>query len=169
VGTATINGKPGAALTFATSVTAPNPVTYTLSGAPSGMVVSGTGVVSWPKPVLGNYNVTVIAKDSKTGLSGQGIYTVKIATAGPVITAAAATGAAGKALTGTISIAAPGAVYVSVSISGAPLGMGFAMSGLSISYNWPTPVVGSYSLKVAVVDSSGLTAQATVPITITAK
>jgi hypothetical protein len=169
VGTATINGKPGAALTFATSVTAPNPVTYTLSGAPSGMVVSGTGVVSWPKPVLGNYNVTVIAKDSKTGLSGQGIYTVKIATAGPVITAAAATGAAGKALTGTISIAAPGAVYVSVSISGAPLGMGFAMSGLSISYNWPSPVVGSYSLKVAVVDSSGLTAQATVPITITAK
>jgi hypothetical protein len=126
-------------------------------------------VVSWPKPVLGTYNVTVIAKDSKTGLSGQGVYTVKIANAGPVITAAATTGVAGKALSGTISIADPGAASLSISISGAPLGMGFSANGLTLTYFWNSPVVGSYNLKVAVVDNLGLSAQATVPVTVTAK
>jgi hypothetical protein len=47
--------------------------------------------------------------------------------------------------------------------------MGFSVSGLTINYVWAKPVVGSYNLKVTVVDSAGLTAQATVPITVTAK
>ena len=34
---------------------------------------------------------------------------------------------------------------------------------------WPAPVTGSYSLKLTVVDSSGKTATATIPVTITAK
>jgi subtilase family serine protease len=169
VGTATVSGKPAVALSFTVSVTTTNPVTYTLSGAPSAMTISSTGVVSWVKPVLGTYNVTVIAKDSKTGLSGQGVYTVKIANAGPVITAAATTGVAGKALSGTISIADPGATSLSISISGAPLGMGFSSSGLTVTYFWSRPVVGSYNLKVSAVDNAGLSAQATVPVTVTAK
>jgi hypothetical protein len=169
VGPATVSGKPAVALSFTVSVTAANPVTYTLSGAPSGMTIASTGVVSWAKPVLGTYNVTVIAKDNKTGLSGQGVYTVKIANAGPVITAAATTGAAGKALSGTISIADPGATSLSISISGAPLGMGFSANGLTLTYFWNSPVVGSYNLKVAVVDNLGLSAQATVAVTVTAK
>jgi hypothetical protein len=47
--------------------------------------------------------------------------------------------------------------------------MSFSASGLTINYVWNNPVVGSYSLKVSVVDSAGLTAQATVPISVTAK
>jgi hypothetical protein len=47
--------------------------------------------------------------------------------------------------------------------------MGFSVSGTTINYAWASPVVGSYNLKVSVVDSAGLTAQATVPITVTAK
>lgn len=169
VGTATINGKPAVALSFSVSVTAANPVTYTLSGAPSGMTIASNGLVSWAKPVLGTYSVTVVAKDSKTGLTGQGVYTVKIANAGPVITAAATTGVAGKALSGAISIADPGATSLSISITGAPLGMGFSASGLTVTYFWNSPVVGSYNLKVSVVDNAGLSAQATVPVTVTAK
>jgi hypothetical protein len=118
---------------------------------------------------LGTFSLTVVAKDSKSGLSGQGVFTVKIAAAGPVITARATAGVVGKALSGSISISDPGATSLSVSISGAPLGMGFSSSGLTINYVWNTPVVGSYNLKVSVVDSAGLTAQATVPITVTAK
>jgi subtilase family serine protease len=169
VSSATISGKVGTALSFSAASTSTNAVTYTLTGAPSGMAISSTGVVSWANPVLGTYNVTVTAKDSKTGLSGQGVYTVKIATNGPTISAPAATGAAGKVLKGTITISDPAATSLSISISGAPLGMGFSASGLSITYTWNSPVVGSYNLKVSVVDSLGLTAQATVPITITAK
>ena len=169
VATSTITGKPGTPLSFTVSFTATNTVTYALSGNPTGMSVSSAGVVSWANPVLGSYAVTVTAKDSKTGLTGQGIYTVKIATAGPVITAAAMTGVVGKPVSGTISISAPGAAYVSVSIAGAPMGMSFSMSGLSITATWASPVLGSYSLAVTVVDSAGLSAKATVPITILAK
>ena len=170
VTSATINGKPGTALSYAVTVVAANPVTYTLSGAPTGMSISSTGVISWASPVVGSYSVTVVAKDTKTALSGQGVYTVKIATAGPVITASAMTGVLGKALTGTISITDTGAiVWMSVSISGAPLGMSFSMTGLTITAKWPTPAVGTYSLKVTATDSIGLSSQVILPITITAK
>jgi hypothetical protein len=167
VASATISGKPGTALSFAVTATAPNPVAYALTGAPTGMSISSTGVVSWAKPVLGTYSVTVVAKDTKTGLSGSGVFTVKIATVGPVITAPAMTGVAGKALSGSISISDPGVTYISVSISGVPLGMGFSMSGMSFTAKWASPTVGSYSMKITVTDSAGLTAQVTVPITIT--
>lgn len=103
---AVISGKPGMPLSFIVGVTSPNPVTYAISGAPPGMTTKGS-TVSWANPVAGTYTVTITAKDSKTGLSGQGVMTVKIVTAGPLITAPAMTGVAGKALSGTISIAAP--------------------------------------------------------------
>ncbi|MEI8168566.1 MAG: S53 family peptidase [Rhodoferax sp.] len=170
VSVATINGKPGAALSFTVAVVAPNPVTYTLTGAPAGMSISSAGVVSWASPVLGTFAVTVVAKDTKTALSGQGVMTVKIATAGPVITALAMKGVLGKPLTGTISITDSGAIsWISVSISGVPLGMSFSMSGLTLTAVWPSPVVGSYSLKVSAVDSLGLSSTVTIPVTVTAK
>jgi Putative Ig domain len=170
---ATISGKVGTALSFAVAVTAPNPVSYGLAGAPSGMSISAAGVVSWAKPVAGNYSVTVTAKDGKTGLSGQGVYTVQIAgltsNTGPSITAAAMTGVAGKALSGKITLAAPGATSLQISISGVPMGMAFSASGLTLTATWPVPVTGSYSLKLTVVDSAGKTATAAIPVTIKAK
>ena len=166
---ASVTGKPGVALSFTVTTVAPNPVTYSLSGAPSGMSINAAGVVSWASPVLGSYNVTVIAKDSKTGLSGQAVATVKIAAAGPTITAAAMTGVAGKAMSGSIVLTAPGATSLRISIDGAPLGMQFSMSGLTITAYWPQPVTGSYTLKVVALDNNGLTAQLNVPVTVTAK
>ncbi len=169
VGSATVSGQPGVALTYTVAVSNANPVTYTLGGAPSGMSIGTSGVISWPKPVLGSYAVTVIVKDTKTGLSSQGIYTFKIAVAGPVITSSAMTGVVGKSVSGTIGLADASASSLSVTISGAPLGMTFSVSGMNIIAYWANPVLGSYSLKVSVVDSAKLTAQATVPVSITAK
>lgn len=167
--TAKVSGKVGAALSFSAAVPSVNAITYTLTGTPAGLTISTAGMVSWPVPVIGTYAVTVTAIDSKTGLSSQVIYTVTIANSGPVITALATTGVAGKALSGAITITDPGATWLSVSIAGAPLGMAFSSTGLTISYAWASPVVGSYSLKVSVIDSAGLTAQATVPVTVKAK
>lgn len=169
VGTASVNGRPGVALSFAASVTASGPVTYALGGAPAGMSVSGAGVVSWASPTLGTYVVTVIAKDANSGLSGQGLYTVKIAAAGPVITVPVMSGVAGKPLRGTINISDSGVAWVSVSISGAPLGMSFSMSGPAITATWARPLAGSYNLRVSVIDSAGLSAKAVVPIPVLAK
>lgn len=166
----TINGKVGTALSFSVSVTAANPVTYSLTGAPSGMAISTAGVMSWASPVAGSYTVTVVAKDSKTGLTGQGVYTVVVSNgttvAGPTITAAAFSGTAGTTVSGTITIADPGAASISVSISGVPLGMGLAMNGLTITASWPKAVAGSYSLLVKVTDNLGRSAQAMVPVTV---
>ncbi|WP_188564750.1 S53 family peptidase [Undibacterium terreum] len=167
-----VSGKAGTALSFAVSVTNANPVTYTLGSAPAGMTISSSGIVSWASPVAGTYAVTVVAKDSKTAKTGQGTYTVTIAgatTSGITITAPAMTGVAGKALKGTIAVADPGASSVSISVSGIPMGMTFTPSGLTMTANWASPVTGTYSLKVSVTDSAGRSAQATVPVTITAK
>jgi subtilase family serine protease len=166
---ATISGSTGVALSFNVSVTAPNAVAYSLAGAPAGMSINSSGKVSWAKPVAGTYGVAVIAKDAKTGLSGQGVYTVQIATPGPVITAPAMAGVAGRSLVGKFSISAPGATSLSVSISGVPPGMTFTASGLTFTASWASPLTGSYALKIVAVDSAGKTASATVPVTITAK
>ncbi|MFZ6773011.1 putative Ig domain-containing protein [Undibacterium sp. SXout7W] len=169
VSTASISGQVGVALSFTVTATSANPVTYSLTGAPTGMAVSTAGVVSWASPVAGTYAVTVVAKDSKTGLSGQGVYTVTVVAAGLTVTAPAMTGVAGKAMSGSITISAPGATGISLSISNAPLGMTFSMSGLTINTYWASPVTGTYSMAVSVVDSLGRKANVTVPITVTAK
>ncbi|MFN9475631.1 peptidase S53 [Acidovorax sp.] len=166
---ASIAGRPGVPLSFKPGVTSANPVTYALTGAPAGMVVGSDGVVSWPSPVIGTFNMALTAKDTKTGLSGKGDFTVKIAAAGPVISASAMVGVAGKPLSGSISISSPGSSYLSVSIAGVPLGMGFSVAGTTITAKWPSPVTGSYRLLVTAKDSAGLSAQLAVPVTITAK
>ena len=169
VGSATVGAKVGTPLSYAIAVTAANSVTYTLSGAPAGLVISSAGVIGWPSPLAGSYSVTVTAKDAKTGLSGQGVLTLQVVKPGPVISATAMTGVAGKALTGTIAIADPTATSLSISISGVPAGMSFAVSGLNLTANWAKPVTGSYTLKINVTDSAGLSAAASVPVTVTAK
>lgn len=215
VTTASISGKVATPLSFTVSVSSTNPVTYALSGAPSGMAISTAGVVTWANPVIGTYPVTVTAKDSKTQLSGQGIYTVSIAQVpAPVVTAAAITGSvgkalsftprvtasnpvtlsmsgapagmalsatgvvtwstsitgvAGKAVSGTIGISDATSPSVRLSISGVPLGMTFALSGSNIIMKWANPVTGSYNLKLDAIDSAGLTAQVTIPVTISPK
>jgi hypothetical protein len=183
VAAASISGKAGTALSFTVAVTASNAVTYTLSGAPAGMSISSAGVVSWATPVAGTYSVTVSAKDSKTGLSGQGVYTVTIAAAtstttgtttsaagsGPVIKATTMSGVAGRALSGTISITDATSKSISVSISGAPLGMSFQVSGMQIVASWAAPQTGSYTLKVVATDGNGASASLAVPVTVTAR
>ncbi len=169
----TISGTAGKALSFSAAAPSVNPLRYALSGAPAGMAIGTDGTVTWASPVQGSYTVTVAATDTKTNLVGRGTYTVQIGAAGSTvssgglsITAAPWAGKPGQALTGTIAIAAPGAAWLSVSISGVPLGMGFSMQGTTITANWPSPVAGSYALTVVARDSLGRTVQAVVPVTI---
>lgn len=175
VASASIGGLPGVALNYTVSTTASNPLSYSLSGAPAGMSISASGVLSWASPVIGSYSVTITAKDSKTGLSGTGVISLKIAAAttppvsGPQITAPALSGVAGKPLTGSIGIVDPGVSGLSISIAGAPLGMGFSISGMTVKAYWPTPITGNYVLSIRVLDSAGRQASANMPITITAK
>ena len=165
----TLNGTVGKALSYVVTATAANPVSYSMTGAPAGLTLSSSGTLAWTNPVLGTFTVTVTAKDSKTNLSGSGVVTIKIAAAtvsGPVITAPAITGTAGKALSGNIVISDPGVAGLSVSITGVPFGMTFSANGLTLTANWAKPVTGKYSLLIQVTDTAGHSAQATLPITI---
>jgi hypothetical protein len=168
VAAATISATVGVPLSFTVAVTATDPVTFSLTGAPAGMTISGTGVIAWSNPVAGSYAITVSAKDTKTGLSGSAVCIVTVSPAGPVITASALTGTAGKALSGTISVTDKTSSSLSISISGIPPGMTFLPNGSTLAVSWPVPVTGSYHLGVTAKDGSGRTASVTVPVTITA-
>ena len=166
---AAIGGRVGSALSFAVSVSAADPVSYALAGAPAGMTVSSAGVVNWPAPVAGVYAVRLTATDTKTGLGGQGSYTVTISAAGPVITTTPIVGVAGHPVSGTIGISDASSSSITLSISGVPTGMSFNVSGATITAIWATPITGTYSLQISASDSAGLSAKAALPITITAR
>lgn len=166
----TVSGQPKVALAFQVAFKASNPLTYTMTGAPSGMVLNATtGVVTWSTPVAGSYTVKFTAKDTVTGLTGTATYTVKIqtvTTTGPVITVKPISGTVGKSVSGTISITDPGATSFQVSITGVPLGMIFSISGTTITATWPSPAAGNYTLLIKVVDNLGKSATASMAITI---
>ena len=44
-------------------------ISYTMSGAPSGLLLSGSGNLHWGATVKGNYTITVTVRDS-TGAAG---------------------------------------------------------------------------------------------------
>jgi hypothetical protein len=133
------------------------------------VINSGSGVINWPSPVIGSYTVTVKATDGKSGLGGQGVLIFSIAKAGPVIAFSPLTGVAGKSLSGSFSITDATSTAMSISIGGVPAGMGFSVSGLTITAKWPSPVTGRYTLKVQVTDAAGLSAAASIPVTVTAR
>ena len=165
----TVSTPAGTAWSFQVPASGGGTLSWSLANAPTGMAISTNGMLSWAKPVAGTHAVTVTARDKSTGLAGSAVVTVQVTATGPTITAAAITGVAGKALTGKITISAPGASSVRISVAGVPAGMGFTMSGLTITASWPAPKAGSYTLKITAVDNAGRTATAAVPVAISAK
>ena len=132
------------------------------------MTINSSGTVSWSSPVAGKYSVTVTALDAKSGLSGHGVYSVTIVASGPSITASSLTGTAGKKLTGTITLVDSTSNTISITISGVPSGMTFALASNSpvLSVTWASPVTGNYTLAVSARDGNGLTAALNVPVSI---
>lgn len=162
---ATITGEAAKALSFTAAVTATNPVTWTLSGAPAGMAINASGVVSWAAPMAGTYSVTVTAKDSVTGKTGQGTYTVNILAAkAPVIAGATITGQPGVAL--SFNVATTSSNPVTYALAGAPTGMAISSAGV---VSWSSPVAGTYSITVTARDSvNGLSGSAVFSVKISA-
>lgn len=56
-----------------------------------------------------------------------------------------------------------------MAISNAPMGMMFQACGLNITAYWTSPLAGSYQLKAVVTDPAGGSAQALVPVTVSAR
>ncbi|MEY2687458.1 MAG: hypothetical protein RL375_1656 [Pseudomonadota bacterium] len=160
---ATITGRVGTALSVKLSAVAAHPVTYSMSGAPSGLTISSTGTLAWAKPVLGRYTVVVTARDSRTGLTGQAGIEVHIEAAPlpPAVASATITGRAGTPLSFRVNLTASNPV--SLTLGGARPGMILADGVV----NWPNPVAGTFSVKVTAKDSAtGLSGSGTYTIKI---
>jgi subtilase family serine protease len=164
---ATITGKTGTPLSFTVSVSASNPVTYSLSGARPGMTISSAGVVTWPTPTAGTDSVVVIATDTVTKATGSATYTITItAPVAPTVTAATISGTAGKALSFPITYTAPSGDPLQFTLAGAPAGMTVGTTG---TVAWASPIAGTYSVTATVADTkTGLRASAVYTVKIAA-
>ena len=167
-----VAGRAGASLSVTVGVTSANPFTLSLTGAPSGMSISASGVLSWATPVAGNYSVAVKAKDSKSGLVGSGAVNFIIGDAtGPAVFSTAMTGVAGKPFTGTIFVTDGGASLSGLAIAGSHAGIKFntALGMATTTVSWAAPVTGNYTVQVSVTDSAGRSTMASIPLVVNAK
>ena len=170
VAAASVTGKAGTALSVAVTLTAGSASSFSLTDAPSGMVISNNGVVTWAAPVAGTYSVTVNATNGASGLVGKGILTVVIAKAPPpTVTAPALTGTAGRALTGAIVVSDPAGGGLQVTITGVPAGVSFVVNGQTLLLSWPNPVAGKYSLGITARNGAGLSTTLAMPIIVNPK
>jgi hypothetical protein len=165
VAAASVTGTAAVALTFQVQVTTSNPVSLSLSGAPSGMTLSSAGLLAWADPIQGAYKATVSAKDTKTGLIGQGIVNIVISPPQPpMVTSTAVSGRVGTAL--NFTVAARSADPLKYALAGAPVGMTISSTG---SVSWPTPIVGVYAVHATATDTmTGLSGQGIYTVTISA-
>ncbi|MBS2040932.1 putative Ig domain-containing protein [bacterium] len=162
--------KSGTPFKFTPVVNDLNPCSFALSGAPSGMSINSSGLLSWTNPAAGNYTFSVLARDSRNGLSGQGSFALSVGSAaGPVITSTPLLGLVGQRLDGTITITNGGAGVNFLGVGGGPLGMSFApqAGGLNtMSASWTSPLAGNYLASLQCSDSAGLKALSWIPISI---
>ncbi len=153
----TISGKVGTALSQSLNVTLPagTTATYTLSGAPSGLTVDGTGTMHWAAPVAGTYSIGVKATTS-VGTSASATYTLQVVAAAatpPVLSSSGKfTATAGTAFSGTLTASNPNAGTLIFSIAGAPAGLTVNSTGV---LSWAAPVAGTYTFTAYVKDSFG--------------
>ncbi|MET3105568.1 hypothetical protein AAKU58_000377 [Oxalobacteraceae bacterium GrIS 1.18] len=169
VSSGNVTGSVGTALKFAVAVTDPNPYTLSLPGAPTGMTIDSKGNVSWPTPVLGNYTVSVVARDNASGLTGTGTYNISIGTAGgPSISGSGLSGKVGTPLNGTIQISDSTSSIAGVGVGGMPVGMNVnAVGGMTqFSVTWAKPVAGTYVLQVFASDAAQRSTSANLIVTI---
>ena len=140
-------------------------LTFGMTGAPAGMVLSNAGVLGWTTPVQGTYPVVVTATDT-AGLMGHATYTFTIVKPHlpPVVIAAQFTAAVNVAFTGAVQATDPNGAALALSMTGAPAGLVLTNAG---ALTWPKPVKGTYTVQLTAKDSLGLSGTAT--ITLTAK
>jgi subtilase family serine protease len=162
-----INGVAGTALAFSVSYTAPNPVTWSVTGAPAGLsIAASTGLVSWSNPGAGNYIVTVRATDTVTSLWGETSVNINIAApSAPVIQNATIQGNVGTPLTYRVPVASRHPVTYAL---GGTVPAGVTISSRGV-VSWAAPTLGTYPVTVTVTDAvTNASASATLTLQINA-
>ncbi|MBC7663408.1 MAG: peptidase S53, partial [Caulobacter sp.] len=154
----------GSAFSGALSATNPNTgtLTYSVTGAPSGLAVSTTGAISWASAVAGTYAFTAKVTDNYGYASTQAAkFTVATATTptastnhAPTLAAASFAVKAGATWSTMVSGKDADGDALSYSLSGAPTGVKLTSSGMLY---WVGAVKGTYKFNVIVKDAKGAT------------
>ena len=173
VSSASLSGTPGLPFSYALQLSNPqlDPLSLSLAQAPAGMSVDSAGVLSWASPVAGSYSPTVTVTDTTTGQSSSATLQLRFAstTTGPLFTGNAPAGTAGTPLSALLATLSDGsATSAQIAITGAVTGMSFRVSGQSVLMSWPSPQCGSYVLTLTATDSSGLSSQTRVVVSVAA-
>jgi hypothetical protein len=164
-----INGVAGYALSYQVNASAPDALSYALTSGPAGMSISSAGQITWNAPVAGTYSVLVTVEDTVTQLTAQATYSVTVLPPGPAIAASSLAGSAGTALSSSIAFSDAGSATLTITVSGIPDGMSFAVKGNLLEQSWAAPIAGSYSLQVSATDTNQHTKTLSVPVTVSAQ
>ncbi|MGY5778273.1 putative Ig domain-containing protein [Rhizobium sp. LEGMi135b] len=146
--------------------------TYSLSTGPlpTGMTLSSTGLLSGTPTSAGNFNFTVVARDSSTGtgpFTGAQAYTLTVAA--PTITITPATlpgGTAGTAYSQTLT-ASGGAGPYTYSLASGSLPPGVALSSAGTLIGTPT-TAAAYNFTITATDSNHFTGAQAYTLTVAA-
>ena len=159
---ATQNSAYGQTIT-ASGGTSPYVYAVTAGSLPSGLSISGGGVLYGTPTVNGNYNFTVTATDTSTGTgpyTGSRSYSLWVTPSLPSITTpAVANGTVGVGYSQTISAGGGNAPYT-FSISSGSLPAGLSLSSNGVISGTPS-AGGLYTFTVTVTDASLSTAART--------
>jgi hypothetical protein len=155
----TVNGWAGSSLSFTLSFTSSNAVTWTIANQPSGMDIDpSSGLITWTKPVAGDFAVTVTATDSVTHAAGSAVATlaIKLQPASNVYVQSATI----KARQGiplrfqmTAFSSTQGNLLFSLDSLDKSPPAGVSIDSNSGLLSWNSPVAGEYSFGVTVTDS----------------
>jgi hypothetical protein len=139
-------------------------LSYTLTKAPAGMSISADGVVSWARPTIGKFTVSVKASDAY-GASVSKKITLKVVAppSAPVVDGAAMSATAGKKWSFKVSARDANGDKLRFTVSGAPAGLGIDSKG---KLAWKKPVAGAYAFTVTASDPGGLTGSAAMTLTV---
>ncbi len=163
------SGSAGSA--FSGLLTASNPnggtLSYRVTAAPSGLVASTAGVLSWAAPVAGSYVFTATVTDSYGYSSSQTQVLTIAATAAanhaPTLAAETLSEKAGATFAVRLTGTDADKDALTYTMTGAPSGLTLMSSGI---LTWSNAVKGSYALTVTVHDTHGATGTAVIRLVV---
>jgi Putative Ig domain len=138
------------------------PYTWTFGGLPDGVAGSSGGVLSGAPTKLGAFQVTASVADSKGGKASRQ-FTVNITNAPLSVSGSLPNGVVGTPVSGSVS-ATGGAPPYQFSASGLPSGVSMSSAG---ALSGSPAAAGTFSVTVAVKDSTGAGANKSLSMTVT--
>lgn len=168
------NGQIEAAYSQALSASggvAPYRYVVTAGALPTGLTLSSAGVISGTPTVSGSFNLSITATDASGGAgpyAGTQAYILVIAAPNPAVagsaTATVAYGSTNNAITAVLS----GGTADSVAVASGPAHGSVSVNGQGFVYTPVSNYVGADSFTYTATNAGGVSAPATVSITVTA-